>query len=241
MKEPKYVCACRRGAWSLTTWPKEEPNKQMTIPFHCRSWRHEGDCRLWKGAQDFVRCKEALNSLNSWSHLVLTYDRQSARSLRYTFRQGVRLWAALRKRLIYYHGDIKYIQTWEIHRSGFPHVHLAVSNEKLYWASRFTKKDNPKMYGQLNFNDHVRLHAHAVGFGPVGWLEPLRSKVAMAGYLGKLARELTGKGKDYQVPTNAPKNFRRLRASAHLLPPILRNPDITGELNFCDEFGEVFQ
>ena len=53
----------------------------------------------------------------------------------------------------------------------------------------------------------------------------------MAGYLTKLARELTGAGVKSQVPVNAPRHFRRIRASAKLLPPRKKNPDITGILH----------
>jgi len=49
----------------------------------------------------------------------------------------------------------------------------------------------------------------------------------MAAYTVKLAGEM---GKACQVPLNAPRHYRRLRASHGLLPPRPKNPDITGRL-----------
>jgi len=125
----------------------------------------------------------------------------------------------------FHFGDIKYIQTWEIHETGWPHVHVAVSNEELWRISKRSPTSN--------WIDYVKPHAVACGFGPIGWVEPLRSKAAMAGYLSKMAAELTDSNIKSQVPVNAPRHFRRLRASVRLLPPPYKNPDITGVLRFC--------
>jgi hypothetical protein len=61
------------------------------------------------------------------------------------------------------------------------------------------------------------------GFGPVVWAECItpRNPDALAGYFIKLARELTGGvggDKGDQSPVDAPKGFRRIRASRGLLP-----------------------
>lgn len=221
----KYVQACERGDWHLAIWPRTEPTKVKRIPFHCRSWRHEGDCRLWKGSQDFARIKEAMEAYDNWCHITLTYDPRKSLSLVRLFRVGVVLWAKLRKRMTRRFGKILYIQTWEIHRSQVPHVHLAVCNTEL-----FAQAD---MDPVSNWKDVLQVMAHESGFGYIGWLERLRTRAAMAGYLTKLARELTGSGKEYQVPTNAPPHFRRLRASQGLLPKPLKDPELTGKLHFC--------
>jgi hypothetical protein len=228
-----YVSACECGAWHLEVWKKLEPHARRRVPFRCRSWRHAGSCRLWKGAQDFVRIRDGMAKLDHWSHLVLTFARPANISPTMLFRAGLSRWAKLRKRLTRTFGDIKYIQTWEVHRSGFPHIHLAISNVSLSEMSCNTPKQNWKVL--------VEPLAVACDFGQIGWLERLRSREAFAGYLTKLARELTGAGKTYQVPTNAPRHFRRLRASQGVLPPVLRDPDITGVLHFCAADGEVIQ
>jgi hypothetical protein len=140
----------------------------------------------------------------------------------------------LRKRIIREFGEIEYIQTWERHQSGFPHVHLAIHSESIQEACTHRKRSNDDdVFGYLNFVDVLQRHAVECHFGPRGWLEPLKNKKAMAGYMVKLARELTGaKGKS-QIPINAPPHFRRIRASRKLLPPVHRDPDITGVLRFC--------
>jgi hypothetical protein len=220
-----YITACECQAWSLKVWPKDHPEQATQVPFKCRSWRHGGDCRLWKGAQDFARIKEAMEKHSHWSHLCLTFQNQSKSTPFELFKVAIYCWSRLRKRIIREYGDIQYIQTWERHKSGFPHVHIALSNIEMY--------EREFSGGKETFDELIRNHAVESGFGKRGWLEPLRDQSAFAGYLTKLARELTGRGKDYQIPTNAPKHFRRLRASVGLLPPKHKNPDITGMLQFC--------
>jgi hypothetical protein len=219
-----YVAACSCGAWHLVVWPKDDPAQRWAGQFKCRSWRHQGDCRLWKGAQDFVRCREAMESHTHWTHVVLTFEQPAGSDPQAMFRQGVHKWAKLRKRLARKFDVMRYIQTWERHRSGFPHVHLAITNKGLFHSANSSPI--------ANWQSLIQDHAVKSGFGPIGWCERLRSAAAMAGYLNKLARELTGKGVDYQVPVNAPRNFRRLRASVRLLPPVHKNPDITGFIKF---------
>ena len=219
-----YVAACECGAWQLWFWPKKDPAQIKSMAFRCQSWRHAGECRLWKGAQDFVRVKEAIEKHKHWCHITLTFLQPEGADKENMYREGVVKWAKLRKRMVREFGAIQYVQTWERHRSGYPHVHLAVTNKELYARS----SDTPRK----NWNNHLRDAAVECGFGQIGWIEQLRNKAAMAGYLTKLARELTGRGKDYQTPINAPRHFRRLRASVRLLPPIHHNPDISGVLKF---------
>jgi len=218
-----YVSECECGGWHLEIWKKTDHSTRKRIPFRCRSWRHEGSCRLWKGAQDFARIRTAIESRDFWLHAVLTFPRRTPTPTAKTFRSCLDHWAKLRKRLTREHGPLDYIQTWEVHKDGFPHLHLAVSNIELYSLCIKSPKQNWRSY--------LEPHAVASGFGYIGWLEPLRNKAAMAGYLVKLARELTGGGKDYQVPVNAPRHFRRIRASRGLLPPPLKDPELTGRLH----------
>lgn len=196
--------------------------ERKIIPYKCRSWRHEGECRLWRGAQDFTRIEEAMAKHSEWSHITLTYYQRGRSLSSKLFRDGVRCWAKMRKRIAYDHGPFKYIQTWEVTRKLWPHVHLAISNKDLF----SNRGDDYK----LAFDKTLGSMAVDCGFGREGWLKPLVDAESFAGYLCKLAKELTGGGKDYQVPVNAPKNFRRLRASVGLLPPAHKDPDITGIL-----------
>jgi len=226
-----YVTACQKCAWTLETWRKDGEGERAAYPFRCRSWRHEGDCRLWRGAQDFQRIKQAIYSRRHWCHVVLTYLQPCPEPTDRDFRNGVVWWSRLRKRLVERYGEIKYIQTWERHESGWPHIHLAISNQDIYEMSELDRESN--------FRDLFQVMAYSCGFGYVGTCDRLRGRKAMAGYLVKLAQELTGSGVKDQTPTNAPRHFRRIRASVRLLPPILKNEDFTGELLRYLDDGEV--
>ncbi len=237
----KYIRACACGAWSITTWLRLKPEQRRTVPFKCRSWRHEGECRQWKGAQDFVRCRDAMLTLDAWSYLVLTYKRFGKTPTADLFRAGCRQWDMLRKRLIREFGTIKYIQTWEVHKDKWPHVNIAISNVEIsaMCVIKTRDKDARRREGRAHFRRIIRDHAAPCGFGYIGYLEAVHTREKMAGYLTKLSRELTGAGAKSQVPVDAPKGFRRLRASVGLLEPAYTNPEVTGELNRCDEYGEI--
>jgi len=226
-----YISACEVNAWHLELWPKDDPANVISAPYCCGSWRHQGACRLFKNAQDFARIKEAIESRDFWLHVVLTYPTWKSHDPKLLYRQGLYDWAKLRKRLHRRYKKMQYIQVWERTRRGYPHCHMAVTCERLFHDCNSD--------GILNFWELLRIPAVECGFGKIGWCKPIRNAGLMAGYLAKLEREMTGKGKDYQMPTNAPKGFRRLRASVRLLPPVRTNPDITGFLWFCDESGEI--
>lgn len=218
----KSVLACETGGWHLHLCRKDDPSTQRRVVFKCRSWRHDGECRLWRGAQDFVRVRTATRSRADWTYLVLTYAQRDWPSQSALYRAGIHHWSSLRKRLIRRYGKMAYIQTWEQHKSGYPHVNVLIGNQSLYAASALD-------WRALRRDDLIPM-AVDCGFGPRLWVEPMRSADAMAGYLTKLARELTGAGGKDQTPMSAPSHFRRLRASQGLLPPPLKDDEITGRL-----------
>jgi hypothetical protein len=217
-----YVDACECGGWHLVLWPHDDPIRTKKVSFKCRSWRHAGACRQWKGAQDFVRCREAMQKWDYWTYLTLTFENQESHSPWWFYYHGKEKWAKLRKRLVREWGKIGYIQTWERHQSGYPHVNVVVRSPALYGSAIHDPTDN---WMRL-----LRDQARECGFGRIGWCERLHDPTACAGYLVKLARELTGAGPKNQIPVNAPRHFRRLRASQGLLPPVHKNPDIDGVL-----------
>ena len=235
MKPKGYIQACKEGAWHLQVWDKAgDRTSAKRIPFRCRSWRHEGACREWCGACDFVRCSEAIASRQHWSFLTLTFKHREWKRHRLDllFRFGYYAWSALRKRLYRECGRIWYIQTWEIHKSQYPHCHVAISNENVrrhadecyLWESVYGNVATP---WKRNWLEPA---VEQVGFGNVCDLRPIWDGSGVAGYLAKLARELTGAGTKHQVPINAPRHFRRLRASKGLLPKRLKDEHITGAL-----------
>lgn len=169
-----------------------------------------------------MRIKSAMEKHEYWCHLLLTfYQRRKSVDGR-TFRQGLQCWDKLRKRLQREYGKILYIQTWEIHRTGFPHVHVAISNARLFHLAKGDK--------EYNFDTLIQSHAVSSGFGDYGGLSPLRDMDALCGYLSGLAKELVGGNAKNQVPVNAPRHFRRLRASVGLLEKRHKNEDYTGQL-----------
>lgn len=214
-----YVAACAAKAWTLVTWKRDDPSKWVMRRFRCRSWRHEGDCRLWKGAQDFVRCREAISSRPGWVYVVLTFDPKRWPGGPFeAFSGSGKSWNRLRSNLTRRYGKLDYLQTWEATKKGWPHVNILIHNPKILsmdWRE---------------FRQDLKRRAVQAGFGEVLWVEPVRDKEAMAGYLTKLARELVGAVRKDQVPVNAPRHFRRIRASRGLLPKVFKNADYTGVL-----------
>jgi hypothetical protein len=175
---------------------------------------------------------------------VLTYKRRQWPDLRELFRATVRHWYALRKRLRKVIGDFRYLQTWEITQRGTPHVNVAISSrfmtELIADQGCWVADARRKLGMRWQWFDHgasfkgtiLEPMQLACGYGKISTLEPMDDRERMAGYMTKLARELTGQGGKSQVPVNAPSHFRRLRASQDTLPPRKKDKDLTGRLEF---------
>jgi len=216
--EPGYVTACRNRAWTLELLDKRT-GEVLWVPYKCRSWRHGGDCRRQRGAQDFARIKEALEKRPSWVYLVLTLHRRGSRIV---------AWRSITKRLFTlrrwigrnFEGKVEYIALVEQHKDGWPHVNVLIH------CPGFVAEAVRDWRG---LRQRVTEAALRAGWGFRLWLEPMRSRGAIAGYFVKLCGEVA---KTCQAPVAAPKGFRRLRASRGLLPPRHKDPDITGKLLF---------
>jgi hypothetical protein len=138
------------------------------------------------------------------------------------------MWSKLRKRLTWEHGKIEYIQTWERHRNGGCHTHIVVSNADIYQRC---DGEGWKIYRREFF----RPQAVACGFGRIIYVRNVHTKGGLASYLLKQANELTDRGKEYQIPVDAPPHFRRIRASKGLLPPCHAGGEYTGKMIFENE------
>jgi hypothetical protein len=194
-----------------------------------------------RAAEDRQRIVDALAARqpDGFVYLVLTFDQrritQYGGDLFSTYRGLLGCWAKLRKRIIREWGKIEYVAVVEQHRSGWPHVNVLIYNERLAAECRASEQVQ-KRDGVLILEGYKRVrarwlrrHAVASGFGPITYLEPMKDQRGMAGYLVKLADQLSGEvSKDSQVPVLAPRHFRRLRASRGFLPPVPTNPDIAG-------------
>jgi len=220
----KSVKACAEQRWHLHLWDPANPaDHGRRFPWFCRSWRHEGDCRLWKGAQDFQRVKQALAGKSTWTYLVLSLPQATYRNQWSMFRGGLFLWAKLRKRITREYGPFEYIQTWERHQKGGPHVNIVIESQ-VFQDQCYTR-------GREYRHDWLGNHAEQVGFGWWYAVRPMYNRAGLAWYLTKLDAELIGAGQKNQVPVNAPPHFRRLRASRGTLPPVMRG-ELTGTMVF---------
>jgi hypothetical protein len=233
---PRYVAACQNRWWSVETWKKDGEGKEdrRVTPFRCKSWRCEGQCREWCQDCDFARVLAAIESRENWTVNILTYPHAEWPDVQALFKFGVVSWSRLRKRLVHRYGKIEYIQTWEVHKSGYPHLNLCISNESLYLLAL-------KDFYRLK-SDILDPLGKACGFGHWLYCAPIKSSAAYANYITNKAAELTGAAAKDQLPLNAPPHFRRLRSSQKLLPPRLKNDTVTGRLHQrdCEYVSRVY-
>lgn len=220
----RYIEACENNLWTLKLKHLDTLEEWYSL-FRCRSWRHEGDCRRWKNAQDFVRIRNAIKQTgDEWVYIVLTFARESFKDIWEAYRELYYCWDKLRKRFKRKWGEIKYISLVEQHRDGFPHINILVYNRTLWYECQ---EEGWKAVRR----EWLELDAVKCGFGFRTWIEPVRSEEAIAGYFVKLCGEIISKSKKVdQTPVEAPKGFRRLRASQGLLPKVYHNPRVTGKL-----------
>jgi hypothetical protein len=146
-----------------------------------------------------------------------------------------RCWKRLRDRLGYRLGEGKgrarkraklaNVQTWESHRSGWPHVHAVISSAELARDVRAEGSYlalDPRTGTEREYwrwvTSVLKPLCVAVGLGEVADLQFPRSWRAVGGYLAKLAAELTHSNVKGQTPTAAPRHFRRIRSTPLLIP-----------------------
>jgi hypothetical protein len=194
--------------------------------------------------QDLRRLQAAVTSRSWWLYAVLTFDRRADDSdpwLAYK-RAGLQWNNRLAKRLARRFGRLEYVQTWEAHADGWPHVNLLMTSpglradvEQYDDELREVESHGRKRMAHWTAWRSYRLDARgerdkfeswstSAGFGERTWIEIVDSREGMACYLAKVAREIGStiwkrkKGGLDQRPLNAPPHFRRIRASRGLLP-----------------------
>jgi hypothetical protein len=242
----KSIEACEREDWSLLSWPADVTFDPATGEIHnptgaepvrrrflCGSWRCRR-CARWRGALDWARCASAVRTRGWWLYIVLTFDPKAYWSVWEAYREAGSNWNNhLREAIRHRAGKFQYLQTWEQHRSGWPHANVILSGEQLRdWVESLGVVDGEteaaggrarRTRFPVGFRDWLVEAAKRAGFGGVVWAEIIETANpdSVAGYLTKLARELTGApggAKGEQSPTMAPRKFRRIRASRGLLP-----------------------
>ncbi len=183
-----------------------------------------------------MRARDAILARPWWVYAVLTFNPSNFPNKWAAYAAAGKCWDDhLRESLRRKGGKIGYLQTIEAHRSRWPHVNLLMSGPELQaWVegmgvqrrlhrSPISDRERQCLLPRA-WRQWFRAAAMRAGFGPVCWVEIVSpdNADAMAGYLLKLARELTGGvagAKAEQAPIDAPKGFRRIRASRGMLPP----------------------
>lgn len=237
MSQLRYISACEHGLWHLMIHPKEDNSSPKPVIWKCRSWRHAGECRMYKGAQDFCRVRDAIEDWSHWVYVVLTFSQKEWWDWKAQYYCSAAYWSCLRLRLRRKYGKIPYIQTWERHKKQGIHANVLLTHWEIHQQVSLDYARNGGNHDAIfqDKNSWVKAvlspMAESCGFGPRCSAQPLsnNNNGAMANYLVKLATELTGAGVKNQIPVDAPPHFRRLRASPKLLPPVMRG-DMSGYL-----------
>jgi hypothetical protein len=236
----RSAIACLGGLMAIEVVDKA--SGEVTLHrFRCRSWR----CP-WCGPPEarvlFARLVTGLTGQEKddlapppWFFLTLTYDPKARESIREAYRGGCQAGQALKERMARHlngggkmaaRTGIEYATVWERHASGWPHAHMVLRHPALeavvrgggtvgFFRNRTGRRCPISGWAKL----WLVPAAVSSGFGPVLDLQRAdASPGGLASYFAKLASEVAGV-KAYQQPTNAPKGFRRLRASRGLLPP----------------------
>lgn len=244
------VARCALGGATLVTWPKGhlgDANVKFRLSCcFCKSWRCPR-CAYGVAMRDLRRLQAGVLTRPWWLYCVLTVDPAQWDNPWEVYRLAGHVWdKRLRKRLERRFGKLTYVQTWEAHRSGWPHLNLLLSGDALQrdvmqyahgqrtaikhgrprtchwtaWRSRRKGTSRRTLGKRDTWTDWIEQS----GFGRMKWVEIVDSPEGVACYLAKVAREIgatlwkqTGNGGD-QRPLNAPPHFRRIRASRKLIP-----------------------
>jgi hypothetical protein len=161
-----------------------------------------------------------------YAYVVLTIDpKEYAWNSEKAWVELERNWNRLIKRMRREWGKFEYVAVVEQHQNEWPHINLIVAGGDFAAAVAGYGWKDVRREGSP-----FQLMTRECGFGIRLWVEPVRSVVRIGPYASKLSGEVSKKS---QVPTAAPRGFRRLRSSKGFLPAArIKNPDITGRLVF---------
>jgi hypothetical protein len=243
---PRSVTACGKGEWSRFLVNKRDGLYQF-VRFDCGSWRCQR-CAPRVNARQAFRIERAIRGfdLSQVSFVTLTFDRTRFRNAAEAWRHAHGAWKRFRDALVYELGigvgrakakaRVLYVQVWEQHASGWPHLHaLLISPElgrRVHAAGSYSiphgKTGEPRPVWRF-VRQVLRGLAVGAGFGPICDLQFVdKTRERIAGYLVKVARELTeATGKD-QRPLFAPIHFRRLTSTPRLLESLHKESEFTG-------------
>ena len=223
----KSIEACEREDWSLLSWPADvtfdEKTGELVNPsgaepvrrrFLCGSWRCRR-CSRWRGALDWTRCAAAVSTRGWWLYIVLTFDPAQYGNVWEAYKAAGKNWDDhLREALRHKGGKFAYLQTWEAHRSGWPHANLIISGDRLRdWVESLGVVEGTtdaaggrkrRTRFPVGFRDWLAAAAKRAGFGGVVWAEIACSQ---GKYTGTLSRTRTG---DEPAPRRTTRQRREL-------------------------------
>ena len=242
---PRSVRACEEGSWTLALINLRTGETSLR-PFRCRSWRCTR-CAPYVNRLEHDRIEEGMKEADTdaLAFLTLTFDRKRYDQAHQAWYGATDCWKKLRDRLAYHYGTrgrggkrarVRYVSVFEQHKNGWPHVHSLVEcpelMEHMHELGYYEREQDGKTRRIYRWTRKVlRPMLIESGFGPIAHTEPPDSVGGVAGYLVKLAAELTGShSKQNQTPIRAPKGFRRLRATPGFLPSRKREAEWTGRL-----------
>jgi hypothetical protein len=190
----------------VVLWRRDGSGDVQTVPFRCKSWRCPS-CRPHVALVDYARIAQGLAAHRRWIYVVLTLPAEARRSTIWRrYRRAGELWdGALRHRLRRRYGAIRYVQTWEAHADGTPHVNIVLGGDQLLEHVEELGDGPERRHPYLDRPVRVPRwrawwlsQARECGFGKVGWVERLWSRDlddrdprdGLAAYMTKLAHGL---------------------------------------------------
>lgn len=235
----------------LRTWKRgTDPADGSRRAARCGSWRCPS-CAWWRNAQDFARIVEAFDALavEECCFMVLTMERRLPTALAYQelSRLSRNFLSRLRRAFGGEPGN-RWVMVVEQHRDGYPHANLLMHAPAIaanVSASVKLRRKRGLNEAAIHMRGELERHARGAGWGHCT-AEPIRVQQRdaedpaigmVAAYLIKVAARETAKLA--QLPTEAPKGFRRLRSGQRFLPPPRKDPTMTGALLARDDAGRV--
>lgn len=238
--QPKYIRACQAKAWTVKLVSKKDPSQVQYVCYACRSWRCQGDCARANAAQLFARLTASIARVpDFWSFFTLTLNPRSFKSREAMYKAAGQKWQLFRHALKYKFGYDHFFIAFEISlRQGALHIHGIVRSKRLFAAVAHAPGEpvvagKPSRGAAAVWKDWLKPTAVSLGFGFKCDVSAVRDHGAMSGYLVKssgISGELSQANSKDQLPIDAPKGFRRIRASKGFLVPKLKNEELTGEL-----------
>jgi len=255
---PRSVSHCsRNGAKCLWiyTWPVHGGGPIRRHAYRCRSWRCKhcapGESRVLLGriSEGFENVpaselvfgvltldQEGHTTGKRWPDVETAFRELSRLSNRFFHRLNRALARAGRPRIQ------KWIATVEQHRTGWPHVNVAIHSadvaRSVSASQELRARAGVSGKGLLWAEGTLLEMLVGSGWGPRSTLEVAHSKQALQRYMVKCAGEfdaIAGEVSKYsQLPISAPIRTRRLRSSVRCLPARRRKMAI---VHLVDEDG----